>query len=143
MKKIRQVSASRFIPAPPEKIFELLANPAKHQLLDGSGSIIGLKKGPERLFKGAKFAMRMKMGARYETVNKVVVFEENKAIAWHHFAQFVWRYDLKEVEGGTEVTESFNYDKPWAFTIIRTGFPERNKASMEKTLAKIEEIVTA
>jgi len=40
-------------------------------------------------------------------------------------AQFVWRYELEEVEGGTMVTESFNYDKPWAFVIIAMGFPRR------------------
>jgi len=59
------------------------------------------------------------------TRNRVVEFEENRRIAWHHFAQFVWRYELEEVEGGTMVTESFNYDKPWAFVIIAMGFPRR------------------
>ena len=30
-------SVERVIPAPPEKIFDLLADPAKHPLIDGSG----------------------------------------------------------------------------------------------------------
>jgi uncharacterized protein YndB with AHSA1/START domain len=143
MDNTRMITVTRFIAAPPAKIFDLLASPREHVRLDGSGSVVGVKKGPERLFLGAKFSMAMKMGARYSTTNKVVAFEENRAIAWHHLAQFVWRYDLKEENGGTSVTESFNYDKPWAFAIIRTGFLERNRAAMEATLARIDSIVSA
>ena len=55
---------------------------------------------PERLYLGATFAMGMRQGVHYRTRNKVVAFEENKCIAWHHFAQFTWRYDLDDVEGG-------------------------------------------
>lgn len=143
MDKTRLVSVSRFIAAPPSKIFDLLATPREHPRLDGSRSVVGVKKAPERLFLGAKFSMDMKIGAKYFTTNKVVVFEENRSIAWHHFAQFVWRYDLEEENGGTRVTESFNYDKPWAFAIITTGFPAKNRAAMEATLAQIDAIVTA
>ena len=85
----------------------------------------------------------MRHGVRYRTTNKVVAFEENRCIAWHHFAQFTWRYDLEEVDGGTRVTESFDYDKPWAFTIILLGYPEKNRLAMEATLERIERIVTA
>jgi hypothetical protein len=76
-------------------------------------------------------------------MNRVTVFVENKSIAWHHFAQFVWRYDLEEVPGGTKVTESFDYNKPWAFLITSTGFPERNRLGMEATLERLERVVTA
>jgi len=87
--------------------------------------------------------MHMKMGLGYITRNRVVEFEENRRIAWHHFALFIWRYDLKEVEGGTLVTESFNYDRPWAFAIIALGFPEKNRAAMEVTLERLEAAVTS
>jgi len=104
---------------------------------------LGVKKAPDRLYLGAKFSMQMKMGVGYSTTNKVVAFEEDRTIAWHHIAHFVWRYDLEEVEGGTLVTESFNYDKPWAFAIIRAGFPERNCAAMIATLERLERAVTS
>jgi hypothetical protein len=55
----------------------------------------------------------------------------------------VWRYDLEEVPGGTKVTESFDYDRPWAFAIILLGFPEKNRVSMERTLERLEAIVTS
>jgi uncharacterized protein YndB with AHSA1/START domain len=139
----RIVSATRFIPAPPATIFDLLADPRKHSTFDGSGSVVKVRKGPERLSLGATFSMDMKLGLAYFVSNKVVAFEENKCIAWHHIAQFVWRYDLVEVPGGTQVTESFNYDKPWAFTVELSHKVEHNQRDMEKTLERIETIVTA
>ena len=86
--------------------------------------------------------MHMKMGFDYVTRNRVVEFEENRTIAWHHFSLFVWRYDLEEVDGATMVTESFDYDRPWAFAIIALGFPERNRRGMEQTLERLEAAVT-
>jgi len=143
MDATRSISVSRLIPAPASRIFDLLANPREHVKLDGSGSVMGVKKAPERLYLGAKFSMQMKMGVGYSTNNKVVAFDEGRTIAWHHVARFVWRYDLEEVEGGTLVTESFNYDKPWAFTIITTGFPEKNRAAMTATLERLDKAVTS
>lgn len=87
--------------------------------------------------------MHMKLGLGYVTRNHVVAFEESRVIAWHHFARFIWRYELDEVEGGTLVTESFNYEQPWAFTIIALGFPERNRVAMEATMERLERIATS
>ncbi len=143
MSSTRCISVSRVIAAPPSTIFNLLASPAQHVLLDGTNSVTGVRRGPERLALGSKFSMDMKIGLGYHTTNRVVVFEENKSIAWHHFAQFVWRYDLDEVDGGTKVTESFNYDKPWAFLITSAGFPQRNRLGMEATLQRLDASVTA
>jgi hypothetical protein len=87
--------------------------------------------------------MDMKMKLGYVTRNRVVVFEENRSIAWHHFARFIWRFDLQEVEGGTMVTESFDYNRPWGFAIELLNFPDRNRVAMEATLQRLEAIVTA
>jgi hypothetical protein len=143
MTKTRSVSATRVIAAPASRIFDLLADPRQHVLLDGSGTVGDVRRSPDRLFLGARFSMKMKIGATYTTSNVVVAFEEDRCIAWHHIAQFVWRYDLVEVVGGTQVTESFNYDKPWAFAIMVLGYPERNRLSMVKTLERLERAVTS
>jgi len=143
MSSSRSISVSRLIPATPSRIFDLLADPRQHVRLDGSGSVRSVKHAPERLTLGSTFSMHMKMGLGYVTRNRVVQFQENRSIAWHHFALFVWRYDLEAVDGGTLVTESFNYDRPWAFVIIALGFPQRNRAAMEGTLQRLETIVTA
>jgi uncharacterized protein YndB with AHSA1/START domain len=143
MSSSRSISVSRVIHAPASRIFDLLADPRQHVRLDGSGSVSSVKDAPERLALGSTFSMHMKMGLGYVTRNRVVEFEENRRIAWHHFALFVWRYELEEVEGGTKVTESFNYDKPWARVFIAMGFPERNRTAMQGTLERLESIVTS
>jgi uncharacterized protein YndB with AHSA1/START domain len=141
--KVRSVRATRLINAPPAAIFNLLADPRRHVDFDGSTTVVDVVQGPARLYLGATFSMDMKMRVGYHVKNVVVAYEENKCIAWHHFAQFVWRYDLEEVPEGTKVTESFNYDKPWAFGFIWLGWPERNRQSMEATLERIDRLVTS
>lgn len=143
VERVRSVSASRVIEASPAVIFDLLADPRQHPRFDGSGTVVKVRHAPERLSLGATFSMDMKTGFGYFTRNKVVAFETNRCVAWHHFAQFVWRYDLEEVPAGTKVTESFNYDKPWAFTIMMLGYPEKNRQAMEATLERIDNIITS
>ena len=121
----------------------MLADARRHASFDGSGAVVKIRRAPDRLFLGATFAMDMKDGVGYFTRNKVVVFEENRAIAWHHWAQFIWRYDLEAVAGGTRLTESFDYSKVWGALIIPLGWPERNRRAMEATLLRIEALVTA
>ena len=143
MSSSRSISVSKFIAAPAARIFDLLADPRQHVVLDGSGSVTSVQRAPRRLSLGATFSMHMKMGLGYVTRNRVVEFEENRRIAWHHFALFIWRYELKEGEGGTVVTESFIYERPWAFAIIALGFPEKNRRAIEATLERLEVAVTS
>lgn len=137
----RVVSASRVIHAAPEQIFDILARPSEHPKLDGSGMLVGLRNGPDRLSLGATFQMEMKDGAKYRTTNKVVAFDEGRTIAWCHFAKLVWRYDLEPVDGGTKVTESFDYSKPLGLAIIPLKWPERNRRAMERTLETLASVV--
>jgi len=138
----RIVSATRLIAAPAAEIFGVLADPAQHPTIDGSGSVTASKDNPERLSLGARFSMDMTLGRSYVTKNVVSEFDEGHVIAWHHFAQFVWRYELTPVEGGTEVTESFDYSKPWGILLGPLGYPAKNQAAMEKTLERLDRLVT-
>lgn len=141
--KVRSVSATRTIHAAPQAIFDLLADPRRHGDFDGSSTLQRVRRGPGRLSLGATFAIDMKIGVRYHVTNTVVAFEEAHCIAWHHFARFIWRYDLEAVSEGTRVTESFDYDRPWAFVIIVLGWPERNRRAMVDTLERLDRLVTA
>ena len=52
------VSRHRFIQAGPEAIFEVLATPALHSVIDGSETVKAAQPhGPERLTAGARFRM--------------------------------------------------------------------------------------
>jgi uncharacterized protein YndB with AHSA1/START domain len=140
----RTVSASAVVPATPEQVFALLADPHRHHELDGSGSVRGAVSGPRRLALGDKFGMRMRMGLPYQTLNKVVEFEPDRRIAWHHFARAIWRYELEPVDGGTLVTESFDYSgSPFARGLELVGFPARNARSIAATLRRLQEIFSA
>jgi hypothetical protein len=135
------ISVERVIKAQPQEIFDLLADPAMHPVLDGSGTV---KKpatnNPERLSLGAKFGMDMRLGAPYKIRNKVVEFEEGKRIAWQHYARNIWRYELEPVDGGTRVRESFDWSRGLGptFVLRALGFLDRNPEGMEKTLENIE-----
>jgi hypothetical protein len=105
-------------------------------------TVLDVIDAPPRLYLGATFSMRMKINVPYRVRNTVCDFEESTTIAWHHFAHFIWRYDLVRLDSATRVTESFNYDQPWAFIIIALGWPQRNRAAMHRTLERLEAAVT-
>ena len=135
-----QISGTRFVPAPPQAIFDLLADPGKHPLIDGSGTVQGQRSGPERLSLGARFGVDMRYGMPYRITNTVMEFEEGRRIAWRHFGRHRWRYELEPVEGGTQVTETFDLSTVPA--LMRPGtrvMARHNKESIEKTLDRLVE----
>ena len=144
-------TVERFIPAPPEPIFELLVYPHQHPVIDGSGQVREAKGESERLALGSTFGMKMKVGIGYSMVSEVIEFEEGRRIAWQTRPPSslgaklgggrIWRYELEPVDGGTVVRESWDISQEKVKFIVR---PARNKTrqSMEKTLARIEEVVT-
>ena len=133
------VSVERFIPAAPGLIFELLADPRQHGVFDGSGSVKSARvSAPARLSLGAEFAMDMKIGVPYKMTNTVVEFEEGKTIAWRHFGGHIWRYILEPVDGGTKVTEQFDWNKSKSPLILKLRkSPQDNAKSIEKTLENL------
>ena len=141
------VSESIDIVAPPEIVFTILADPRQQSRIDGSGSVRALLKGPERLSKGATFGVDMKLfGVPYKIRNTVVEFDEGRRVAWRHFGGHRWRYVLEPIEGGTRVTESFDYSMyklPQRLVIELAGFPARNRAGIAGTLVKLKEAAEA
>lgn len=135
----RVVRGIRFVPAEPQAIFDLLADPSEHPRLDGSGTVRATAdEHVERLSLGAKFGMSMKQGVPYRMTNEVVEFDEPNLIAWRHVGHHVWRYRLRPVDGGTEVTEEFDWTDARSALFIRLiGAPKRNAAAIAATLDRI------
>lgn len=138
----RSVSVSRRIAAPPERIFAVLADPTKHPLLDGSGSvrrIVG--RPPNRLGLGSKFSADMHLGVPYRMRNTVVEFQEGRRIAWAHVGAARWRWELEPNDDGTTtVTETFDWSRsPLSMRLFveRFDFPARNEASMHDSLDRL------
>ena len=138
------VTVERVIAADARTVFDLLADPSTHPLLDGSGSVRTAAVGnPRRLSKGARFGMHMRLGVPYRITNVVVEFEEGQRIAWRHFAGHRWRYLLTTVPGGTLVREQWDPTPvPYFVRIYKLlTFPERNRAGMQATLERLERLV--
>ena len=136
------VSVTRVIHTPADIIFDLLADPARHHIIDGSETVRGVQAGtPQRLYAGALFGMQMHWGLPYRILNEVVEFDEDRRIAWRHFGGHVWRYLLEPVNAeATRVTEQFDPThsrSPWVLRLLRAS--KRNKRSMERTLERLED----
>ena len=136
------VAAEIEVSATPRAIFDLLANPEKHTLFDGSKTVQRVLSGPKRLYKGAKFAMAMKIRVPYRITNEVVTFEEDREIAWRHLMKWEWRYQLTPLDGGkTLVREIFDArpsrSKRW---LEITGALKHNPVLIAKSLVRLKEM---
>ena len=147
------VSVHRLIPSPPEPIFDLLADPAGHADIDGGGTVRAARSGGRRLSIGDRFGMDMHLGVAYSTRNTVVELEENRRIAWQTTASGpvgavlggrIWRYVLEPVDGGTRVTEEWDVsqEKWTSKPFVKATMTASTRQNMERTLARIEELVT-
>ena len=144
---MRAVTVQRFVPAPAAAIFDVLADPAMHPVIDGSGTVrASLEGSPDRLALGARFGMAMRILGPYRITNEVVEFEEGRRIAWSHIGGARWRYELEPVDEGTLVRETFDFSTttvpllPVFFRLAR--FPQRNRAGMAATLERLADLVT-
>jgi uncharacterized protein YndB with AHSA1/START domain len=144
------VSVERVIAAPADRIFELVADPARHHDIDGSGSVRDAKSSPTRLTMGATFGMSMHLGINYSMLNEVIEFDDGKRIAWQtrpsgNFQRKfsggrIWRYELEPAEGGTLVRESWDIsqEKDPLKSLLGIGkSKDHTREAMEKTLANI------
>lgn len=146
------ISVDRIIPAAPERIFDVLADPSRHPEIDGSGTVRAPAVGvPERLALGAKFQIAMKLGVNYSMVNTVTEFEENRRIAWSpkptsqlaaRLVGRIWRYTLEPVDGGTRVTETWDISEEALRFVLRYVATNDTRKAMEKSLENLEAIVT-
>jgi uncharacterized protein (TIGR01777 family) len=140
----RQVSVTRTISAPAADIFAVLADASQHPRIDGSGTVRASRStDPEPLRMGSKFGMDMKLGVPYRISNEVVEYVPDRLIAWSHFGRHRWRYELEPVDGGTVVTETFDWSNAVSRRYIEwLGWPERHAPAMVATLERLDEVVT-
>ena len=102
MRPLEIVESTRIVPASAADIFELLATPARHREIDGSGTVQGTHRGsPERLSLGRQVRHADAFGGPYKILNEVVEFEEDRRIGWRHFAGHIWRYTPRAARRAT------------------------------------------
>ena len=156
------VSVSRRIEAPADRIFELLANPARHIELDGSGMLRGLSSGGPVSAVGDRFVMKMyfdRFGGDYLMDNHVVEFVPGRRIAWAPAAGdgragngatpigvpvgHRWIFELAPDGEATVVTETYDCSEaPESLRhVVNSG--EVWRGAMDETLAKLDEVCAA
>jgi hypothetical protein len=120
------------------ELFEFIANPKNHPLIDGSKMVRGKAYGSNKLKLNSWFLMRQFRVVPYLIPNKVVEYEFGRVIAWRNASPSRWRYEFRELpDGTTEVTQ----------TLDCTNSPDKLAASecswaakaMAKTLVRLKE----
>lgn len=145
----KQISVSREIAASADSIFQVLADPTTHHVIDGSGTVRHAIGEPRQLKLGDRFSTNMRIFVPYRMRNTVVEFEANRRIAWAHIGGWRWRYELEPLHRTgdgelTRVTETFDWSTTPAGLYLKViGAPERNRKGMERTLARLDAFVTS
>ncbi|MET0978680.1 MAG: SRPBCC family protein [Paeniglutamicibacter terrestris] len=128
----------RLIAATPHEIFDVLANPAMHPVIDGSGTVRATTGQVQRLVLGSEFGMQMRLGVPYRISNTVVEYEQDRVIAWRHFSGHRWRYELEAHDSGTTVSETWDASRlrhKWMLRLL--GFTRTTGPNMERTLERL------
>jgi hypothetical protein len=118
------VSATLTVAAPAARVFAVLADPATHAAIDGTGWVQEAADRAPLTEAGQIFRMDMyhrgHPDGNYRVANKVVVLDPSRAIGWLtgtesgngqlEFGGWLWRYDLVPLgPSQTEVTLTYDW----------------------------------
>ena len=154
------VSVSRRIDAPADVLFAILADPARHPEIDGSGMLRGPHSGTTALTAaGDVFSLRMYNDTMHDYVmnNHVVEYEPGRRIAWEpemaevssteyeHLvgtrARHRWGYELApDGPGATVVTETYDCSRAPEWVREATNNGENWIPAMTKSLENLERL---
>ena len=152
-----RVSTSVVITASAEAIFDVLADPAQHIAIDGTGRVReALDTAPltaaGQIFRMAMFHENHPDGG-YRMANRVQVLERPHVISWEpghyaddgsvRFAGWVWRYDLRPVgPDTTEVTLTYDWSAVLDSVRERVPFPPFPPHHLAESLAHLAQLVS-
>jgi uncharacterized protein YndB with AHSA1/START domain len=151
------ISATIDIDAPAEAIFAVLADPARHAAIDGTGWVRESQDdatltAPGQIFRVAMYHPNHPDG-NYEMSNTVEVFDPPRAISWKPgydtgdgtlgIGGWIWRYDLTP-NGPSKTTVTLSYDWSQVADPIREhiGFPPFPPEHLDNSLAHLAAMVT-
>jgi uncharacterized protein YndB with AHSA1/START domain len=137
----RVVSASREIAAEPERIFELIADPAQQPRWDGNDNLAEAAAGQRVRSAGVVFLMKLTMGSIRE--NHVVEFEEGRRIAWtpaevgRRPPGHLWRWELEPV-GPARTRVTHTYD--WTRLTDKKRLPAARATTADRLLGSLDRL---
>jgi hypothetical protein len=142
----RQVSRSVEVAAPAAELFAYVADPRRHQEVDGSGTVRENVKAPATLAAGERFSTKMRLlGLPYRITSTVTAVTPGALIEWRHPFGHRWRWEFDEISPTlTRVTETFDFRQAGPvknalnyYTL--TGFVKSNARGIEATLGKLRD----
>ncbi|MFD4007630.1 SRPBCC family protein [Brachybacterium paraconglomeratum] len=156
-------AVTRTIAAPPEAVFALLADPARHHQTEPTDWVrCSLEEDPAPLIGvGQVFGIEMfheNAHGRYDMHNRVIAFEQDRTIAWEPgqygpdgelgTGGWTWRYDLALAGGAdagpaTEATLTYDWGAVPDPLQKEFGLPPFPPSFLEESLAALERAVTA
>lgn len=122
-----QITVTRTVQASPEQLFALLANPARHHEIDGSGMLRGIEGAGSITGDGDEFVMNMHndLLGDYQIKNTVTAFDQDRRIGWAPSLHPIdgyrdklgdtrveghsYTWELTSEGGGTRVTQTYNW----------------------------------
>ena len=135
------VTASREIAAAADRIFELIADPARQPSWDGNDNLATAAAGQRVRQAGDVFTMTLTTGGIRE--NHVTEFEEGRQIAWTPSEQgrkppgHLWRWELSPA-GPARTLVTCTYD--WTRLTDKNRLPRARATTADRLLASIDRL---
>jgi uncharacterized protein YndB with AHSA1/START domain len=152
------VSAILTVAAPATRVFAVLADPATHAAIDGTGWVQEAVDRAMLTEVGQVFRMDMYHAGHpdgdYRVVNKVEVLDPPRAIGWMtgtekgdgelEFGGWIWRYDLAPLgPSETEVTLTYDWSGVPQFRREYIQFPPFGPEHLTNSLHHLAELVAS
>jgi uncharacterized protein YndB with AHSA1/START domain len=153
-----RVSATTIINAPAKAIFAVLADPAQHAAIDGTGWVREALDSKPLTAAGQIFRMSMHHpghpDATYQMANRIQVFDAPRTISWEpgneagdgtvSFPGWTWRYDLTPAgPSNAKVTLTYDWSAVPDPIPEHIGFPPFPPEHLDNSLAHLAELVAA
>ncbi len=143
--------ATRTVAASAPDIFEVLANPSRHQETEPTDWVRDAVTTDPITRTGQIFVVNMYLehiGGHYVMHNLVTVFDQDRSIAWlpgnvdadgrHNALGWWWRYDLAPMASGTDVTLTYDWSAtPQAVRDRLGGLPPFGSEFIDQSLASL------
>ena len=152
------VKATVVVHVAPDVVFDVLADPATHAALDGTGRVRGPVDADRLTAPGQIFRMAMyhegHPDGRYETANRVRDLERPATISWEtgydpgdghlRFGGWSWRYDLSPAgPSSTRVTLTYDWSAVPDYVREYLRFPPFPAGHLDAALGHLAELVAS
>lgn len=148
-------SVERRVAAPADRLYSLVADPARHREIDGSDMLVEALKihsTVRPLVLGDRFDMAMDNRGKYVMTSTVVEASPGERFAWQSrphkdssrwrrmFGGRIWRYEFQPDGDGTLVRESWDLSEEPLRVVVVAGRSAAREA-MRRTLDRMAALV--